>query len=411
MLEETPTTIGQKIWRGLIGFFLGILVLMLIITLLPAGDMEESLINQLTGRVSTKAGKIGNQSIPMDYFNAARRDCYYQYKEYAPQLADNEGMISNCAFQTLRSVVVGKELADSFGYQISELAIKRELSRQAREYHSQVSQQAGYDKEDLRSVEDIYRNLLRSEPILYRVDVSTAKSLFDGFMRATVKKTESEIGIENESNLAKISIKLVPFNNSVLSEIVDRELTISDDEIRKEYDKETKAGTTPKGENGKPLSFDERKSILTSKIRLDKKNQAIEAKRIELNKKREDGASLEELAQIVSSKPVLFNNLGIQSLSSLSQGDKIYRLTQDQEFLKDMSEKGFGTGKIGGPYKDGEKNYFVEFTSLSLPENLVASGSIEREDSRSLLGGFFLEINQSLGKERPLVRNVRIAGE
>lgn len=410
MLEETPQTIGQKIWRGLIGLFLGVLVLMLIITLLPAGDMEESLIDTLTGRVSTNAGSVGKRSIPMDYFNASRRDCYYRYKDYAPQLASNEAMLSNCAFQTIRSVFVGNDLAESFGYHVSQLAIKRELSRQARELHAQSSNQAGYDDDDIRSVEDIYRNLLRSEPIMYRVESATAMSLFDNFFQSELKKTESELTIEKQAESAKISIRMVPFSHGKVSEIVEKELVISEEELKKEYDKETKAGTTPKGEDGKPLSFEDRKSILTSKIRLDKKNKAMEAKLAEFGKKREEGLSLEELGKMVDAQPVRFNRLGIQDLSGLNHSGNVYRLTQDQGFLRDMSEMGFGSSRIGGPYKDGEKHFFIEFTDLQLPTESAVSGTANR-DSRSFVGTFFMEINQSIGKEKPLARNVRVVGE
>lgn len=411
MLEETPTTIGQKIWRGLIGLFLGILVLMLIITLLP-GDMEDSLMNTLTGKMSTTAGHVGNTPIPIDYFNAARKDCYYRYKEYAPQLATNDDMISNCAFQTLRTVIVGKELADAFGYQVSQLAVKRELSRQAREYQQQAGDQAGYDEEDLRSVEDIYKNLLRSEPILYRVDTTTSMTLFSSFLQSELKKTESELAIENESKGVNISLRLVAFTNSDLMEKVESELNITDEMIRAEYDKETKAGTTPKDEDGKPLSFESREGILTSKIRLDRKSKGLEEKKAELKAIREKGASLEEIAANLNVRPISLQNLSIQDLSSSSYQGQVFHLSQDQDFLKDMSELGFGDKKIGGPYQDGDKNFFVEFTGVTLPNSSVTKPSQSvLKDSTALLAGFFMEMNQSIGKEKPLLRNIRLAGE
>lgn len=411
MLEETPTTIGQRIWRGLIGLFLGILVLMLIITFLP-GDMEESFMNTITGKISTTAGHVGNTPIPIDYFNAARKDCYYRYKEYAPQLATSDDMISNCAFQTLRSVMVGKELAAAFGYQVSQLAVKRELSRQAREYQQQAGDQAGYDEEDLRSVEDIYRNLLRSEPILYRVDTTTSMTLFNSFLHSELKKTESELALENEAKGVRVSLRLVAFTNSDLMEKVESELNITDEMIRTEYDKETKAGTTPKGEDGKPLSFEARKAILTSKIRLDRKSKGLEEKKAELKAIREKGASLEEIAADLSMRPISLQNLTIQDLSSLNYQGQIFRLSQDQGFLKDMSERGFGDKKVGGPYQDGDKNFFVEFTGVTLGSPSVAKQTqAGTEDSTALLSGFFMEMNQSIGKDKPLLRNIRLAGE
>lgn len=409
MLEETPQTIGQKIWRGLIGLFLGILVLMLIITLLP-GDMEESFMNQITGQMRTTAGEVGKRSIPMDYFNAARRDCYYRYKDYAPQMAANDDMITNCGYQTLRTIFIGKDIADSFGYQVSELAVKRDLSRQAREYHKQASDQAGYDEQDLRSAEEIYKNLLRSEPILYRLETATTMSLFSGFLRTNLMKTPSELALEQEALSTKVSIRLVPFTDAQLAEIIEKDISISDADLQAEYDRETKAGNTPKGEDGKPLPFEARKAILTSKMRLERKNKGLEEKLADLKKLREAGTSLDDLAGKVSSQAQTFSNLSIQDLAGLSIGGQIYRLSQDQSFLKDMSELGFGSKLVGGPYKDGEKNFFVEFSDLKLPTTAIAATDPAPVD-RNFLAGFFMEMSQSYGKDKPLVRYGKGAGE
>ncbi|WCL50312.1 hypothetical protein [Leptospira sp. GIMC2001] len=410
MLEETPTTIGQKIWRGVIGLFLSIMVLMLIITFLP-GDMEQNLIDQVTGRMSTTAGKVGDRAISIDYFNAARKNCYFQYKDYAPQLASNEDLLVSCAFQTIRSVFVAGELADAFGYQVSELAIKREMSRQARELHKQQTNQAGYGEEDIRSAEDIYRSILRSEPILFKKESTTSMSLFNSFMRADLRKTTSEQMIEKEAQLAKFGLRLVSVTDAELMNVVEKELVISDEEIRSEYDKETSAGNTPKDPDGKPLSFDARKAILTNKIRLDKKTKALEDRKSLLRVKKEEGASLEELAEAISTKPISLSSLSIGDLSSLSAGGQVYRLSGDQTFLKDMSEIGFGSKKIGGPYKDGDKNIFVEFTELRLPDTKAPTVSAAIPDDKQMLAGFFQEMIASMSKENPLQRNIRMAGE
>jgi len=410
MLEENPQTIGQKIWRGLVGLFLGILVVMLIITLLPAGDMEESLINQLTGRVSTQAGSIGGKSIPMDYFNSARKNCYFRYKEYAPNLASDDGILADCAFQTLRSVFVGKEIADAFGYRVSELAIKRELSRQAREYHKEASMQAGFDTEDLRSADEIYRNLLQSEPLLFRIETATAMNLFNEFLYTDLKKSPGQILVEEEAKSARLGLRIVFFPTSVLNEIAERNIEVTDAEILAEYEKETKSGTTPKGEDGKPLSLEDRRSILSSKIRFDKRSKAVDAIRQNLQKMRQDGANLEDLAKFVSTKPVLFRELKIEDLNSINLSGNTLRPLQNGDFLRDMSEIGFGPRRIGGPYQDGDRNYFVEFLSLELPK-LSSPKEPQEMESRNFLASVFLEMNQSVGKERPLIKNIRISSD
>jgi hypothetical protein len=405
MLEEKPTSLGQILIRGIVGLLLAVLVLMLIVTFLP-GDLEQNLLDQVTGRMSSNAGSVGNRSIPMDYFNSARKECYFRYKEYAPQMAGNEEMLTNCAYQTIRTVYIAGQMAKSMGYQISELAIKRELSRQARELYKQSSTQAGYSEDDIRSPEEIYKNLLRSEPLHYRTESSTALSLFDNFLRADLNTTPSEINIQNDAKNAKISLRLVGISDLELISVVESELVVSDEEAKKEYDKEVKAGTGPKGADGKALSFEARKSILLSKIRLDKKNRAVEEKKSALKIKKEQGSTLEDIANELKQKPINLSNLSIQDLSSVSNNGQVFRLTQDNAFLQDMGNLGFGSKKIGGPYKSGDKTIFVEFTDLKIPQSNSDLSKIQpNPDDKRLLFSFFLEMNQSISKENPLLRN------
>jgi len=407
MLEEKPSSIGQIIWRSVIGLFLAVLVLMLIVTFLP-GDLESNLIDQITGKMSTTAGSVGDRSIAIDYFNSARKDCFFRYKDYAPQLAGNEEMLSNCAYETVRTVYVAGILASSFGYQVSELAIKRELSRQARELYKQSTSQAGYGEDDIRSAEEIYKNILRSDPMQFRTEKATALSLFDSFLRAEYYKTSSDQAIQEEAENTKLSLRIVSISDQELTTLVESSLVISDEEAKKEYEKETKAGNTPKDADGKPLNFEARKNILISKMRLEKKNRASEDMKSNLKAKREKGASLDELASELKTKPVSVSNISIQDLSAITSNGQTYRLTQDSAFLQDLSGLGFGSKKVGGPYKSNDKIIFVEFTELKIPETKLESKTLEPKlDESRMLFSFFLEMNQSIGKENPLYRNLR----
>lgn len=414
-MEEIPLTLGQKIRKVLVGLFLTILVSMLIITLLPAGDMEESLINQLTGRVSTRAGSVGNRDIPMDYFNTARKECYFQYKEIAPNFASNDAILTNCAFQRIRTIYVGKALADAFGFRVTEFAIKKDLSRQARIYHSEFATRAGYDESDTRSVEEIYRDLLREDPLPYRIEAATVQNLFEEFFVSKIFKTPHQLGLEKESQLAKLTLRVLPLTSARLSELAEENLNFSEEELRKEYDKETKSGITPKDESGKPISFEDRKSILIAKLKFDRKNKAVEEKKLELKRLLEDKKTLDALQNYTQSLPYELTNLTIQDLSSKQIGGRVYRISKDPNFLKDMARLGFGKEKVGGPYEDGENYFFVEFRNLSLPEPKKSTmeennRTITEEESRNYIANIFLEINQSIAKDMPLSRNPRLEG-
>jgi hypothetical protein len=414
MLEENPTTIGQKIRRALVGLFLGILVLMLIFTLLQS-DMQDSLMGLVTGKSGTSAGSVGNRSIPMDYFNASKRECYFQYSSYSKDLASNQEFLNNCAFQNLRSIFVMGVFADSVGYQVTELAVKRELSRQARELQKESASRAGYGEEDLRPVEEIYRSLLNMEPIPYRREALTSRTFLQSFMQAEIFESKAEQIAKKESESAEISLRIIFYSDAQLSEKYQDKVNPTEEELKAEYDREVKEKTVPKAEDGNPLSFEDRKAILTAKLRLDKKSKVLEEAKKDLQIKKEDGASLEEIGALVGVTPVSFTKQSIQNLGSLSSNGQFFRLTADQTFLKDMSQLGFGSKKIGGPYQDGDKNFFVEFSNLSWKQDpglaKLKEDAIPLPDSRGLTNTFLVEMSQSIGKEYPLSRSVRISGE
>lgn len=104
-MELENVSLKDKIIRAIVAFFLFILVSGLIITFLP-GDAEKSFFDVISGRSNLNAGKIGSDSIPMDYFQAAQRDCFFQYRNIAPSLAEDPSTLQSCAFQTIRSLVV-----------------------------------------------------------------------------------------------------------------------------------------------------------------------------------------------------------------------------------------------------------------------------------------------------------------
>ncbi|NUM42324.1 MAG: hypothetical protein HUU45_11920, partial [Leptospiraceae bacterium] len=142
MFQEEPTTIKEKIFKTIGGLFLFILVAMLAITFLP-GDAEKTLFQALSGEGSLNVGKIGGESIPFDYFQAARRECYFRYKEYLPSMANDSSTLDSCAYQSIRSIKVAGMIADRVGYSVSVNGIKEELSKQARDIHKQSNTSAG----------------------------------------------------------------------------------------------------------------------------------------------------------------------------------------------------------------------------------------------------------------------------
>jgi hypothetical protein len=401
MFEEEATTWKEKLTRAVVGLFLFILVSMLVVTFLP-GDAEQSFMGAITGSSSTKAGSIAGRSVPMDYFNAARRDCYYRYQQYSKEMAGNAELIQSCAFSTTKELFIANDMAKAVGYQVSETSIKRELSLQARQIHKETVSQAGYGEEDTRTVDQIYQQILRSTPMAYRLDSATGFSLFQGFLDQKLSPSSGELALETEAKSANVSFRLVAFTEVNLLNQLESKIQIPESELLAEYEKEKKEGNLNKDANGKLPTFEDRKVVLTSKLKFDKKRKELEVwkKKIQsliLGENALEAIAKESAQPIESISAIPLANLKlIQSPKGTS-----FRLANDPKFWEELSANPFGKKKVLGPFSDNDKQIYVEFGDLTFAKNLPAKEIPNPADfmKQNKLLGFFLEINKSLSGE------------
>gem|GEM_PF-1251375 len=403
MFEEEATTWKEKLTRAVVGLFLFILVSMLVVTFLP-GDAEQSFIGALTGSSSTKAGSIAGRSVPMDYFNAARRDCYYRYQQYSKEMAGNNELIQSCAFSTIKELFIANDIAQAVGFRVSETSIKRELSLQARQIHKETVSQAGYAEEDTRTVDQIYQQILRSSPMPYRLDSATGYSLFQGFLDQKMTPSTAEAETESEAKSAKVSFRLVAFTEVNLLNQLDSKIQIPEADLQAEYEKEKKEGNLSKDASGNLPSFADRKVVLTSKLKFDRKRKELEVWKKKIQSLVLSENALESISK-ETSQPI--ESIAATSLSNLkllqSPRGSSFRLANDPKFWEELSANPFGKKKVLGPFTDNDKQIYVEFGDLSFsPVAKVAAkpvSSPEEMMKQNQLLGFFLEINKSLSGE------------
>ncbi|TGL62158.1 hypothetical protein EHQ58_02840 [Leptospira ognonensis] len=403
MFEEEATTWKEKLTRAVVGLFLFILVSMLVVTFLP-GDAEQSFIGALTGSSSTKAGSIAGRSVPMDYFNAARRDCYYRYQQYSKEMAGNNELIQSCAFSTTKELFIANDIASAVGFRVSETSIKRDLSLQARQIHKETASQAGYGEEDTRTVDQIYQQILRSTPMAYRLDSATGYSLFQGFLDQKMTPSPAESEIEAEAKSAKVSFRLVAFTEVNLLNQLESKIQISDADLLSEYEKEKKEGNLNKDGNGKIPTFEERKQVLTSKLKFDRKRKDLEVWKKKIQSLVLADNALEAISKETSQS---IESIAATPLSNLkllqSPKGTSFRLASDPKFWEELSANPFGKKKVLGPFTDNDKQIYVEFGDLSFspsgPAPKKAENTAEEMMKQNKLLGFFIEINKSLSGE------------
>jgi hypothetical protein len=407
ILEEEPVSLAQKIYRVFAGLFIAVLVIMLIFTFIP-GDAEQSLLRTITGQDQMTAGKVGDESIPIDYFKAARIECYYMFKQRYPAAADDRSMLDNCAYNQVKSLKIDRVLGTASGYFVSDLSIKEDISNEARRIHSQSNTSAGYDKEEVRSVDEIYRSILLSVPMHYRQDSVVSSDLYEKFLYTDVKETEDEKKVKSELESVKISLSYISFSDEDLSKLVGP-IQVTDEEIQKEYDASVANKTVPTGADGKPQSLELRKAIIFNKIQSDTKEKKLsELKAKILSAKSADNSNLAALGLIAGVKTQELTKISLSSLNAQGKDPKsdLPKFLSGSSFLKDMTNMQFGKGKVGGPYTDKDKTFYVEFKDLVIESSNSVEKSVALNDTGSNRVRMFLyEIKQSLGGIYPIQRN------
>ncbi|EMJ93182.1 hypothetical protein [Leptospira alstonii] len=405
-MELENVSLKDKIIRAVVAFFLFILVGGLIITFLP-GDAEKSFFDVISGRSNLNAGKIGDYSIPMDYFQAARRDCFFQYRSIAPSLAEDPSTLQSCAFQTIRSLVVTKQIADVTGFSVSEAGIREELSDEARRIYKESVNGAGYSDEDVRKPEAIYRQILNSAPMEYRIDRKNASGLYDSLLNADLKKTDGEIAVQKESSSARFRLRIVSYTDDQLSKLSEKESPVSEEVLRAKYENEKKEGKLPKNTDGKEVTFEERKNFLKSKLLLELRSKSQEEWKGRLKTLQEESDGLQKIASLLGVNVQDFNDQSLLNLWELKSGTQNIRLGNNTQFLKDLTTVSFGSKKVGGPYRESEKNVFVEFASLEIDSSKINnSQGPDLRDNPNLMNGFVMEISQALQEKYPIERRI-----
>jgi hypothetical protein len=403
MLEEEPLTLKDKVYKFVFGLILFLLVVMLAITFLP-GDAEKGLFEMLSGGASTTVGKVGNVEIPFSYYQRARKECYYRYKDYLAAIKGDESILDNCAFSNTKNLKIAVAIANSVGFDVSEQLIKKEISEEAWRIHNESRGSAGYSQEDQRTPDEIYQAILKEEDLHYRKDVNIARGLFSGFLLSTAKYPTSVETLEKESQNLKLSLNYVSFSDEELLKSVEKNIVIPEEEVKKEYDSEVASGKLPKDSKGMAETFEVRKSFLENKMRSERKQKKLEEIKASIESlKSGEKPALQEIAKIVGKKIESSKNLALTELGSTEGKPSLPSFLGHSKFLQDLSEKGFGKSFIGGPYKDSVNTTYVEFTDVMLDtKNVVSKQDAVAGDMRMLLFTFLGEINQSIGGLYPV---------
>ncbi|TGN02007.1 hypothetical protein [Leptospira dzoumogneensis] len=382
--------------------FLGILVLMLIIMLLKP-DVEQVGIDMLAGKASITMGSIDDQSVPIDSFNAAKRFCIQMY-----QGQGSEALWADCAFQSLKGQYIFRKIGNSVGFTITEESERQALWEEAKRVSKNSLQGAGYSEEDLKKPEEIYRQFLQQAPLRFRIDYKVSQSLFQNFLPTEIRRTDGELNIMSEASGARVDLDAVLYTEEDLAKASERNLEPTDVQLKELYDKESLDPNTLKGKDGKPVPFEERKTVLRSKFLLEARKNSLESLKAKLVTLQNEPDGLQKIAALLGRQTVSLKNKSLSDLKKISLGKEVFSLSSDKKFLQDLSLPGLTQKKNIGPFREGEKYAIVSFSGVKL--GTPDPSFLRTRENGSLLTAILMEIPQSLEEsikvERASVRSV-----
>lgn len=382
--------------------FLGILVLMLIIMLLKP-DVEQVGIDMLAGKASITMGSIDDQSVPIDSFNAAKRFCIQMY-----QGQGSESLWADCAFQSLKGQYIFRKIGNSVGFTITEESERTALWEEAKRVSKNSLQGAGYSEEDLKKPEEIYRQFLQQAPLRFRIDYKVSQALFQNFLPTEIRRTDGELNILSEASGARVDLDAVLYTEEDLVKASERNLEPTDIQLKELYDKESLDPNTLKGKDGKPVPFEERKTVLRSKFLLEARKNSLESLKAKLVALQNEPDGLQKIATLLGRQTVSLKGKSLADLKKISVGKDVFSLSSDKKFLQDLSLPGLTQKKNIGPYREGEKYAIVSFSGVKLGN--PDPSFLRTRDNGSLLTAILMEIPQSLEEsikvERASVRSV-----
>ncbi|EMN73170.1 hypothetical protein LEP1GSC100_4248 [Leptospira interrogans serovar Bataviae str. UI 08561] len=149
------------------------------------------------------------------------------------------------------------------------------------------------------------------------------------------------------------------------------------------------------------------KNFLKSKLLLEIRSKSQEEWKGKLKTIQQEPDGLSKIASLLGANIQELKDQSLLDLWELKSGNQNIRLGSNTQFLKDLTTVAFGSKKVGGPYKESEKNIFVEFASLEIDSSKINnSQGPDLRDNPNLMNGFVMEINQALQEKYPIERRI-----
>ncbi|MBX7059694.1 MAG: hypothetical protein K1X75_16640 [Leptospirales bacterium] len=339
---------------------------------------------------SGRLGEFDGQELDRALLAAADSRCEAQYNLFAAQLSAQFGGQSNqdfsrffnraqCRRGQLTETYGLAKLGERLGLDVTEEKIIADVAEEARNLHGN---QNSVLPEDRMPVEEIYRRRLlalplRTRRLLRRAELASTQLYNSGHL-----VSQSMVRASMLAQTTSFDARIIRFTNPQLQDLIRQKMTITEDQIRREYDAEQ-----ARLEESQRKPYESEKLFTENRLRTRLAQEEMNRRRKTLTELPR-GFSIQQAEQLLGMTAERAVNVSLSSVGSvkLSSGQLVSLAIP--AFMTELATRGAGAG--AGVYVDGEYTMVAAIDAVHTPNQPAAAASLDRKRE---------EINGQLGNQ------------
>lgn len=319
-------------------------------------------LDMLRGR--DRIGSFNGESISQPIYARFYQECDDQANRVRSQMRDflreqPDAMRSFfnrdvCIERMVKDYLTLNSIGERLGLVYSASYLEKEAIEEAR---MQARSQESLLPEDRMTLSEIYRRSLQNFPMDARRVLQQADRAGRALFGSPVFVSQPEIESALISREVRLDLEAVRFSNGQLLEQYKKEIVVSEEQIKQEY--EAEQAKLP-AEQKRPYADEKR--FVENRLKNRLAQERVNKLRAELGKLR-SGFTLADVAAITGAAPLRADRTAVSDLGQVrAAGGASFSLLVPA-FLKDLAAR--PAGGVFGPYQDGEFTVYVAVNAVT----------------------------------------------
>ncbi len=384
-----------------------VIVLILMMGLIFSSQPLDEITQTLTGNLS--AGEFYGKDISLKDYAFYEEGCRSWITE--KKLTNSGFFLEHCISTRMRQSYSLLYVGNRLGLENSEDAIKQSVWEQAKE---EYTLQQSVSPDDSLSVNEIYRFSLSRFPLRLRLQQSTVRTSYE-ILNSPFPKVKEQAKWEKATKATTLQLRIVYYDDRSLTEMLKKNITVSENEVMKRFHKEAKNKTelqkrklaTSPDKNNLSLKNTKKKKeqntfptpaqkkgiqgrLLATKA--NKEFKRIQAKlnqisiNIRLQKQKQNSSGntpiIQKIAKITGLQILKLSNVSFHDLGGIKAGKDRIDLLQKKFISKITAPNPKKVKYTIGPIESGPYKVYAEVQAIRLPRVPLVARVHKRKEKK-----------------------------